>query len=438
MHRVAFDEMSPIAPTKTPWNVRHPYGKNSRAYRALRRRVVAIRSEEHVLLLALVAAGVPLALDANSDPWKTIPDQWRGKLASQLASGEELIASFEFDLDGRLHYVTGMVALTNRRILATNFENAGLPQQQTPHSVVETNGSSTLWQNWTIADGMELSTAESGGVGTLELCDSNRRLAYWRYTAARSAKASSFEAYWTTLQSRGECRGRRFAADGLSQLRRSDHQRRSHLRRLCCQAATAAGVVVVSSAGVCQAAAFDDSPQFGADVGGRNGGVSAAVSHDAAVEQRVRSAVRGQTCRAIGVLLPGRTVGASLAACLLGWARLYISARVSEQITSDLRLRTYSHLQQLSVEFFGGKRTGDLMSRISNDTERICNFLSINLVDFVNDSLMIVMTSVILLSINPGWRAGCRCRFRSSCGWCMRSAGRCATATASRASPGGN
>ena len=107
-----------------------------------------------------------------------------------------------------------------------------------------------------------------------------------------------------------ECRGRRFAADGLSQLRRSDHQRRSHLRRLCCQAAAAAGVVVVSSAGVCQAAAFDDSPQFGADVGGRNGGVSAAVSHDAAVEQRVRSAVRGQTgARAIGVLLPGRTVG---------------------------------------------------------------------------------------------------------------------------------
>ena len=39
-------------------------------------------------------------------------------------------------------------------------------------------------------------------------------------------------------------------------------------------------------------------------------------------------------------------------------------AWVSERIASDLRNRTYQHLTGLSVEFFGGKRTGDLMSRI--------------------------------------------------------------------------
>ncbi len=355
-------------------------------------------------MLALVAAGVPLALDANSDPWKTIPDQWRGKLASQLASGEELIASFEFDLDGRLHYVTGMVALTNRRILATNFENAGLPQQQTPHSVVETNGSSTLWQNWTIADGMELSTAESGGVGTLELCDSNRRLAYWRYTAARSAKASSFEAYWTTLQSR---RANVAVADSLP--------------TVC----PSCGEVITSDDRICAACAAKPPPPpvsslyrlLGFAKPQRSmillslvltlaGGTAALVPPYLTMPLLNNVFVPRYEGKPVPALLVyyylAGLLGASLAACLLGWARLYISARVSEQITSDLRLRTYSHLQQLSVEFFGGKRTGDLMSRISNDTERICNFLSINLVDFVNDSLMIVMTSVILLSINPG------------------------------------
>ena len=35
----------------------------------------------------------------------------------------------------------------------------------------------------------------------------------------------------------------------------------------------------------------------------------------------------------------------------------------------------------------GGKRTGDLIARISNDTERLCNFLSINLIDFGTDAL---------------------------------------------------
>ncbi len=47
----------------------------------------------------------------------------------------------------------------------------------------------------------------------------------------------------------------------------------------------------------------------------------------------------------------------------------------------------FSHLLRLSMEFFGGKRTGDLMSRISSDTDRICQFLSVNVVDFANDVL---------------------------------------------------
>jgi ATP-binding cassette subfamily B protein len=92
---------------------------------------------------------------------------------------------------------------------------------------------------------------------------------------------------------------------------------------------------------------------------------------------------------------------AALLAWLLDWARSYVSARVSERISADLRIGTYSHLQRLSVEFFGGKRTGDLMSRVSSDTDRLCNFLSLNLVDFATDVLMILMTAGVLLTIDP-------------------------------------
>ena len=48
---------------------------------------------------------------------------------------------------------------------------------------------------------------------------------------------------------------------------------------------------------------------------------------------------------------------------------------VSEQIGADLRNETYAHLTRLSLTFFGKRRTGDLISRISTDTERICNYL---------------------------------------------------------------
>jgi ATP-binding cassette subfamily B protein len=58
----------------------------------------------------------------------------------------------------------------------------------------------------------------------------------------------------------------------------------------------------------------------------------------------------------------------------------------------------------LSLEYFGGKRTGDLMARIGNETDRINIFLSLDLLNFATDVLMIVMTAVILFSINP-WLA---------------------------------
>lgn len=94
-------------------------------------------------------------------------------------------------------------------------------------------------------------------------------------------------------------------------------------------------------------------------------------------------------------------LGAAVLAWLLSWGRSYVLSWVSEEISADIRNSTYSHLQRLSLEFFGGKRTGDLISRISSDSDRICNFLSTQLVDFVNDVLNIVMTSIALLAINP-------------------------------------
>src|SRR3954454_13724963 len=93
--------------------------------------------------------------------------------------------------------------------------------------------------------------------------------------------------------------------------------------------------------------------------------------------------------------------GAGVMAWMLSWAKTYVLARVSERVSADLRNQTYAHLQRLSLEFFGGRRTGDLMSRLTSDTDRICNFLSINLLDFATDVIMIAMTVAILCWYDP-------------------------------------
>jgi ATP-binding cassette subfamily B protein len=94
-------------------------------------------------------------------------------------------------------------------------------------------------------------------------------------------------------------------------------------------------------------------------------------------------------------------LGSALVAWSLGWVKTYILALVSERIGADLRTTTYQHLLKLSLEYFGGRRTGDLIARIGSETDRINVFLSLHLLDFATDVLMIMMTAIILFSINP-------------------------------------
>ena len=101
-------------------------------------------------------------------------------------------------------------------------------------------------------------------------------------------------------------------------------------------------------------------------------------------------------------LLLGGLLLSALAAWGLGWARTYVLALVSERIGADLRTTTFEHLLTLSLEYFGGKRTGDLMARIGSETDRINVFLSLHALDFATDVLMMLMTASILLSIHPG------------------------------------
>ena len=92
---------------------------------------------------------------------------------------------------------------------------------------------------------------------------------------------------------------------------------------------------------------------------------------------------------------------AAVAAWLLAWARSWTLAWVSERIASDLRMRTYDHMQSLSLDFYASRRTGDLISRVGNDTDRINNFLSLHFIDFSSDVLLVAFTAAILLWINP-------------------------------------
>src|SRR5687768_3713664 len=52
---------------------------------------------------------------------------------------------------------------------------------------------------------------------------------------------------------------------------------------------------------------------------------------------------------------------------LVGFAARYLSSRVAEHISSDLRVRVYDHLQALPLSFFHERRRGHVLAILIND-----------------------------------------------------------------------
>ncbi len=60
-------------------------------------------------------------------------------------------------------------------------------------------------------------------------------------------------------------------------------------------------------------------------------------------------------------------IGIFLLQSVFYFIRAYLLAFIGERVMADLRLRLFEHLQGLSLSFFNERRTGELVSRLTND-----------------------------------------------------------------------
>lgn len=328
-----------------------------------------------------------------------LPAKWRSDLLSQLASGEQLVAIFEPDLNTRLDFADGLVALTDRRVLAIEGDSRD--------SVNAANGANGKnWRSWPIKQISELRIRESAGLGALDFLGPAALEATWQYTMARSAPAVQFVQAFRDLATTDQPKHKKATA------------------ALAPTICPSCGATIEPPLTVCESCAPSAAPppvrslwRLGRFARPRAGmvilGFSLTLASTAAglVPPYLTIPLLNNVLipRQSGLpvdfsVVPWYLValfGAALLAWMLSWSKTFVLSRVSEQISSDLRIQTYAHLQRLSLEFFGGKRTGDLISRVGSDTDRICTFLSVNLLDFCTDVLMILMTAVVLFLIDP-------------------------------------
>ncbi|MBP9854213.1 MAG: ABC transporter ATP-binding protein [Candidatus Omnitrophica bacterium] len=86
---------------------------------------------------------------------------------------------------------------------------------------------------------------------------------------------------------------------------------------------------------------------------------------------------------------------------VVGYFSKYYMNDVSQRIMRDIRDKLYKKIQNLSLEYFSTKRTGELISRITHDVNLVENALSYGLIDLFCQTFLIIIYTVIAFTIYP-------------------------------------
>ena len=330
----------------------------------------------------------------------SLPASWNSIVSAKILPTENVLGWMQVDLDAQLCFNPGILICTEGRLISI---------EKRAHGEFQT-------QLWDLRPELKVNYFDYAGVGNLELLDSDSKLVAWRFTLKYQQNASQITELVNLL-----CQS--LALHPQAPISQDNESERSSQENRCPQCKA-----LLDASGQCRSC--------------QRQAAAPAVSWSLFRLWRFAKPYQWQLLSGFlltlaataatlvppyltmplmdDVLIPfqnGQQIdidkvslylmglfGSALLAWGLGWAKTYILALVSERIGADLRTSAYEHLLKLSLEYFGGRRTGDLMSRIGSETDRLCVFLSLHLLDFATDVLMILMTAFILVAIDP-WLA---------------------------------
>ena len=108
------------------------------------------------------------------------------------------------------------------------------------------------------------------------------------------------------------------------------------------------------------------------EVGGGGGSAGIPASVDRALDVTVGRFVdlNGDPQTAVGGIIVFILILVALKNAV-DFARAYLTARVEQGVTRDLRDRVYGHLLELDLAFFGRVRAGQIISRLTHDVEQL-------------------------------------------------------------------
>ncbi len=95
-------------------------------------------------------------------------------------------------------------------------------------------------------------------------------------------------------------------------------------------------------------------------------------------------------------------LGVYILKALMQFLRSYMAHLAGWGVVADVRMHIYEHLQALSLRYYEDKQTGQLMSRVINDTELFEQLISHAVPDVIVNLITLVGVTAVLLTLN--WR----------------------------------
>ena len=293
------------------------------------------------------------------------------------------MARFQTDLDLRLHFHKGLLVLTNRRLLYLEEKPEGAAR----------------FRDWKLGEIGNLSLEEMGATGVLHLTTTDPSAASrWRFTAGLIKEADTFLACFLNQRRTPAGVGTAAAPStpdpnaedeglGFTELARPS-ARGNPLLRLLIFSKPWLGLIALGLALTVAATGVSLLTPW----------ITGSLVDELLIPLQTKTeGLNVQRIIPYALLL----LGTALLAWLLKWGRSFVVARIAELVTSRMRRALFEHLQRLSLIYFNKKRTGDLISRIGSDTDRISMFISLSFIDFVCDVFQFAFTALILFKIHP-------------------------------------
>ncbi|OAI40436.1 hypothetical protein AYO38_01055 [bacterium SCGC AG-212-C10] len=90
------------------------------------------------------------------------------------------------------------------------------------------------------------------------------------------------------------------------------------------------------------------------------------------------------------------------ASALIGVAQTYLSTAIGQAVMFDLRSKLYRHLSGMSLRWFTANKTGEVLSRVTNDVGAVQSVVSDTLGGVVGNLITVIVTFGVMLALD--WR----------------------------------